>query len=277
MKKYVSGCELFSLHMDTHNTSDAIVKHQLHAHNKYEFYYLKQGTVKYIIEQEEYIVEQGDIMVVNHHEYHSITMLNPDIYDRIVVQVDELFLAKMMFEIDVFDFFRKKRVGHNNKIPSATVKEYGLDKYFFKLSKLTNPTKENDIIIKCTMIEMLIKMEEVFNKYFSGAANKQVTKTYQDIVHYINENIEKRLSLDLISKELFLTKYYLCHEFKKHMGMSINEYILNKKVLFACSYIKQGMPANEACFKTGFNSYQSFHRVFVKILKCSPSKVMAKK
>ena len=52
---------------------------------------------------------------------------------------------------------------------------------------------------------------------------------YQRITDYIRDNLGGDLSLDALSQSLFLSKYYIAHLFQEKTGLSIHQYITNKK------------------------------------------------
>ena len=74
-----------------------------------------------------------------------------------------------------------------------------------------------------------------------------------------------------MSKDLFISKYYLCHLFKLETGISIYQYLTIKRIYYANQLLNTGIPATEACFKAGFNDYSTFYRAYKKVLKKSPT------
>ena len=91
------------------------------------------------------------------------------------------------------------------------------------------------------------------------------------VIKYINEYIDKKLSLDVLAKKFFVSKYYLCRAFKRYSGVSIHSYINHKRVVFAKQLIDGGETASGAAYKVGFCDYSAFYRAYVKILGVSPT------
>lgn len=50
------------------------------------------------------------------------------------------------------------------------------------------------------------------------------------VTNYILQNISSRISLDEIANHFFISKTYLCKMFKKENGITLNNFILKKKV-----------------------------------------------
>ena len=83
----------------------------------------------------------------------------------------------------------------------------------------------------------------------------------------------KNLSLDEISEELYLSKYYLCRIFKEYTGFTITEYINTYRIKKATQLLEN---SNESISSIsvilGFESVSYFERVFKKIMNVTPLK-----
>ena len=59
--------------------------------------------------------------------------------------------------------------------------------------------------------------------------------------------------------------------FKEETGWTIGNYIHKKRLLLARDQIRDGLPATEACFNSGFRDYSTFSRAYKKEFHTSPS------
>ena len=94
---------------------------------------------------------------------------------------------------------------------------------------------------------------------------------YQRITDYIHENLGGDLSLDTLSRELFLSKYYIAHLFQENTGLSVHQYITKKRLAACTEAMQGGQHINEIYTQLGFLNYSSFYRAFLKEYGCSPS------
>lgn len=109
-------------------------------------------------------------------------------------------------------------------------------------------------------------------------AKKDIT-TYQNekddlcskVINYINENYDKKLSLDSLSEEFFVSKYHLSHEFKSQYGTGIYKYITLKRLLIARELLADGERVGEVYKACGFNDYTTFFRAFKAEYSLSPA------
>jgi YesN/AraC family two-component response regulator len=98
----------------------------------------------------------------------------------------------------------------------------------------------------------------------------------QLILEYINQHLNECLSLDKLSGVFYLNKYYLSHIFKNSTGFSVNEYIINRRILKSRELLKQNNSVSKVSEMVGFNNYCHFIRTFKKLVGMSP-KQYAKK
>lgn len=61
----------------------------------------------------------------------------------------------------------------------------------------------------------------------------QRTGSIANVIKYINENITDDLTLEKISDALFISKYYLCRNFKKTTGMTVLDYVKERRISMA--------------------------------------------
>ena len=94
-----------------------------------------------------------------------------------------------------------------------------------------------------------------------------------DLIAYISDNLGKDLSIDRLADHFYMSKYHMMRIFKNETGYSIHQYILEKRILKAKSYILGGMPATTACLECGFKDYSTFSRAFKNQLGILPSDV----
>ncbi|GCD10110.1 hypothetical protein Ctaglu_17330 [Clostridium tagluense] len=92
----------------------------------------------------------------------------------------------------------------------------------------------------------------------------------EDILSFLNSNLDKHLSIGMLSKVFYLNKYYLMHLFKEETGYTIYNYIQKKRIIKASDLIKSGMQTGEVCGQCGFGDYSSFVRAFKKEFGLSP-------
>ncbi|MCI8811178.1 MAG: AraC family transcriptional regulator [Oscillibacter sp.] len=127
------------------------------------------------------------------------------------------------------------------------------------------------VFIKTILAEMLVYINFLYNvpPRPMPPSRENVSKL-QPVISYINEHIEENLSLDILAKQLFISKYYLSHHFKDVMGFTLSEYIIQRRLFHAKLLLRQGSSVTLAGERSGFNSAAHFVRTFTKLVGVSP-------
>jgi len=115
--------------------------------------------------------------------------------------------------------------------------------------------------------EIEIYLIERINAFFNrieemSANNNHVLK----VVQYIHENYSKDLSIKIIADKVHLTPAYLCQIFRKHMGDSINQYIIKYRLEKSKEFLKdKQLKLTEVANKVGYSDANYYTRLFKKI------------
>lgn len=103
------------------------------------------------------------------------------------------------------------------------------------------------------------------------APSKEFLKV-MPIINYIHDNYDHEISLDAISRDFFISKYYLCRLFKSTTGFSVGGYITNYRIRQSCALLRKGASVQEAGEQVGFGNNANFIRTFKKIIGTTPGK-----
>jgi len=91
-------------------------------------------------------------------------------------------------------------------------------------------------------------------------------------VQFIKLHLSEDLTLDSIASQVELSASHLGHLFKKEIGTSVIDYVLEQRIEQAKKYIAEGKHRNyELAEKVGFRHYSHFSTMFKKMTGLSPS------
>lgn len=89
---------------------------------------------------------------------------------------------------------------------------------------------------------------------------------------YIESMLAHSISLSELAKQVGLSEFYFCRVFKAAVGMSPYQYVLQKRIEFACACLqKDCMSVQDIAFSTGFGDPVQFTKQFKRIMGLTPS------
>ena len=91
-----------------------------------------------------------------------------------------------------------------------------------------------------------------------------------NILEYLNNNINKEITIDELSNIFFFNRTYIMKRFKKELKVSIHEYINTIRIINSLPLFKDVNYLLSIGFKNGFNSLEYFSETFKKIIGVSP-------
>lgn len=93
----------------------------------------------------------------------------------------------------------------------------------------------------------------------------------QDVVDYIEDNIESPLNLDECAKAAGYSKYHLHRLFQYYAGETLMQYVRKRKVMHGALRIRKGQRIADVALDLGYSSDRAFARAFRAVNRCSPS------
>lgn len=95
------------------------------------------------------------------------------------------------------------------------------------------------------------------------------------ILDYIYDNLDKPLSLDILSRYFAVSKDHLNNLFRRETGSPIERYIRIQRLSIARQQISMGCGAEETAYSVGFNDYSAFFRSYKAYFGEAPARTKA--
>jgi AraC-like DNA-binding protein len=104
-----------------------------------------------------------------------------------------------------------------------------------------------------------------------GTAAKKEDRL-KEILDWIDLNYEKKITLDMLSKEFYISRFYLDRKFKELTGYSVNRYVTGRKIGEAQRMlIFDDISIKEIALSVGYPNVQYFYQVFKKYTGMTPA------
>ena len=89
--------------------------------------------------------------------------------------------------------------------------------------------------------------------------------------HYIADNFDRDVNLNLLSHVQFTSKFHLLRLFKRYYGQTPKQYLTDKRIERAKELLTKGVSVTETCFDVGFDSPSSFSTLFKSRVGLTPT------
>ena len=97
-----------------------------------------------------------------------------------------------------------------------------------------------------------------------------------NLIAYINQNFNRDISLEEISKEFYIDKFYISRLFKEQVGVTIWNYVIFRRLTAFNDLICADTSIEDAYMRVGFQNYSNFFRLYKKHMNMTPSQFKKK-
>ena len=239
-----------------------------HSHGKcFEFVFVLSGEGTFLIDDVVFPIKPNHLYIIDGMCTHCSVPAIPEDYSRRKLVVNGAVLESI---IDSFgdrsllsDLFAG---GGRCIIPSQKYVDIINDIFFEIDQALSKDISYKPVRIRHQITNLLLVAADSANEN-----NSPYDQNITEILKYIGENYTRNLSLDEISESTHLSKYYLCHLFKKSLNMSVFDYILSKRISHAKSQlINTDLSISNIAMSVGFTDFSYFGKLFKKFEGVTP-------
>lgn len=250
---------LFSYHSPNNNDERFFVSH---CHLYYELLYIVNGEIEINLEGVQFHMEKGSALLIPPQKYHTVLRSNST-GDRLVIEFPDSAVAKEIKE-------KFEKVSENI---SLIRNEESID-ILQKLGKYLYTQDSNmtyRTLLHALFVELIYSLTE--NEPCINQKPPQPHPVIEKILGYIEENLDRNITINDIAKKFFLSPSSVSHLFKQQMKISVKQYALNKKMIYASKLIQEGIPLNIVAERCGYFNYSSFYKIFLKFNETMPSEL----
>lgn len=266
--KYDSPNPFFQ-HKDISNTCDV----DIHMHDHYEIFQALSDNILYYVEGHAYKLAKGDIVITSNKEIHRPTLYNEGPYARRFIQFQSTLIHSFIgIDYSPLQIFDNRQLGHHNHIPIPSHAISVIDDYFDTIeSAFILNTPKSLYEGRLILVQFLMELDSLFVSHVSGKASFQsIDPRVYEIRQYLDQHYTDAFSLDALSQNHHIDKYYLSHLFKEHTGFTLLEYVQSKRMMLAKDLLSGDQNITEISQACGYEDYTNFYKTFKKFLKMSP-------
>ena len=220
------------------------VDYHYHAFDK--LILLLGGKVTYVVEGVTYFLQPWDLLLVGHDLIHRPIIDPAEPYERVVIWLGREWL--------------ERRLHYMQRIQQL---EEALRDRSFGAARMADTLCQQMLIDVNRDVLRSRTAQEERDSY-------RVDPKMEEVLRYILDHLGEELTVESLSKQFFISRYYLMHRFKAVTGYTVHQYISQKRLLRAGELIRAGVPVMKAAEQAGFEEYSTFLRAFRGTFHMSP-------
>lgn len=236
--------------------------YSLNFHKNAELLCCVSGEGKVMVKDQNYRMLPGDILIVHPGVLHQV--LPPDNrFEIYCLILNSSFCRNFGFDLETMKF----DCHFSDTVCAGSIA--ALHELYIKYSAADKISAARLISSFSALILYLMERHLISDNYKEACSSTE--NTVKSAIKFIQNNYHKKITLDLISDELYVNKFYLCKIFRHYTGMSVVTYINELRLTQARLMLQEGLKVSEVCEKCGFTGQSYFTRLYKKRYNILPS------
>lgn len=255
----------------------------MHWHDEMEIIKILKGKYIVNINLKEYIVEEGDIVILKPCTLHSFKQYENEKMVSKTIMFDLSMLNSNVTDacsIKYFTPFLDDKVSYPNILKPEdngykSIKEC-IDKLFLCYEE---KNEFFELQLKSYLFELFYTLfKECFEIHdYSTKIKDDTTNDIKAILEYIKINYMNPISIKDLANVVNFSEHYFMKFFKKYMGMTCVDYINEYRLKIATNLLETtDMSIMEIAVKVGVNNISYFNRIFKKKFNLTPKEYRKK-
>lgn len=230
-----------------------------HTHDEFSFGVIDQGNATYTNGQRKMKTGQESLVLINPGEAHACNPAKVDWSYRMLF-VDAEWIGRLQQECTGeygVDFRPFDRPLEN---ASSSVQEF--DRLYRILSQNQDTMAAEEALIDF----ILMRFRAMPKMAQTSTAHKELIYARERLL----DSPEEALTIELLAKEVGLSRFHLIRQFKQHYGQTPHAFQLDEKVKKAKKMLQSGQAIAETALALGFADQSHFQRHFKKRTAVTP-------
>lgn len=238
-----------------------------HKHDFIEMVYTVRGKIIHKINDKEYPVSRGDMLIINYGETHSMEIFKDSVSVNILMKPEYISKslenhenAFALLNLPEFESFKKLLDENKRKVTFKGDERNRTEAIIDDIIK--EQDKQNpgfELFIRSQFNVLLItlfrKMSLELDCSFDGVSEK--------LIHYIGTHCHEKLTLSGIAGMCSYNVSYFSRIFKEYTGVTFTEYLKNVRIRKALHLIEStNLKITDIIFEVGYADKTKFFRDF---------------
>ncbi|WP_207535670.1 AraC family transcriptional regulator [Desertivirga arenae] len=233
-----------------------------HFHEGYAIGVATKGLQTMQVERSNYLIPPASLMFLNPREIHAHKQIPHSPWSHRMVYISPEYISWLQKEGMIV---RKGELTFDVPITDNS-ETYHKFLNLHQLLTSGNPDPQTALIFN----ETLSSIFNTFSTVKGKGERPSLVDQVEFIQNYLDEHYQDKLKLDELSDRFRLNKFQLIRVFKRHKGVTPNEYLNIVRIEAAKKYLAEGHSLVASAYMAGFYDQSHFSNYFLKYTCFTP-------
>jgi len=233
-----------------------------HWHRSVEIFLVLEGNIDFYINSEQIVLGQGQLILVNSNEVHSIDCPDPNF--TLVLQIPRALFEQYLTGADTLVFYRS---GEKDALLAASIEQmyeiYSSRPYGYMFGVLRDFYQIMYLLVSDYRIAEVDEERKLQNRNLERLSS---------ITDYIRANYNENLTLEKVADRFGFSPAYLSRMFQKYAGINYKKYVQELRIEAGYRLLMNtARPVGEIAMECGFPDGRSFAKAFSRRYGMTPA------
>lgn len=247
-----------------------------HKHSDFEFSYIVSGEGLYVLRDGACSIAQGDVFLFGANQVHCITDCDP---------ASPMILFNLQFESrliwsPISNMLNEKYLqffnGKCERLDPFSPATKRIAQIMVRIMEENREKKVGyQLMTKAFLYEIIGELIRGYGVFFEDSldgARQRSLAGMDRAMTYINDHLDRSLSLEEIAAVAGFTRTYFSTLFTELNGLTTWDYITIRRIERSCELLRRtDLPIIEVAENCGYGNLSNFNRMFLRIVGSSPS------
>lgn len=246
-----------------------------HWHEEYELIGVLEGKLRVIVQSAEIVINEGEIILINSEEIHSLQRITDECLVQILQFPPELLKDNKSKLKDGTKFFY---LCSKYERPLC-----GFELFFYRLAKINYEIlleRENSgfriIAVTSSLIADLLDFS-IYETHFKDASTRDYQELLIGIIKYIEDNIGENNVLGSVCDNFGMSRKTLDRLIKSSFELSAKDLLEDLRIQKVKNFLKfSSLSTSKIMAECGYTSENTFYRGFKRVTGLTPKEYKEK-
>lgn len=247
---------------------------------RYEKYFtitwILSGKGKCFVEGNSFSLATGDAVLLPTNALRRFYFEQEGPLERITIYLlPSVVLPLSSYGFTLLQVFQHENFDSRNKL-SLREKDRGpiwriLEEIKVQMDDYAKDNKNKalqDVELHLLILRLLVRLSRMNNP--PAANDYDCDPAISSVCQYIQDNLSEKLTYQHIQENCKVSHYQLGVVFPRYTGMTLTEYVVQKRLIRVAELVMKGGKIENAAIKSGFQNYSYFYKAFIKYRGVSP-------